>query len=736
MKKLFSKTVAALLSITCMGSIMTSSFNGNPLFTPNLTAKAEDTYFVSLNEDTGLLTISGNLNNSALRIFRGDKRVKEVIVLKGTVLPEDCKQLFYKLEAEKIDISNADSSNVTDMSDMFCCCPNLKYLNLDNLNTSKVTKMWQTFGACPNLKSINLQSFNTSNVTDMTNMFQSSGFEELDLSSFDTKKVKYMGNMFFKCENLKNVDLSSFNTSNLENMSGMFNSCKNLKSLDFSNFDTTNLKLFDSVFTNCESLEKIIFGNFDTSNIKRMTYMFYKCSKLKYLDLSSFDTSNVEQMDHMFEECKSLERIYVSDEWSNNKVNNGWLMFNNCYSLKGGNGTVYDNNVCHLNHSRAYIDTAETPGYFTKKDLMSIVSFLFENIASEILEPLPDIKSGNGIDNDPLPDNNSNPTNNNSNQDNSTSSDNNTSQNDNTTSNNNNSNNEIYIEQDDIKTCIEKYGTHDALIGYEIPISLSYSKCYILEVCPDQTCYYDIPSDDFIASEIYNKPFLKDYQRIEPVDNNEFKDVYYLECNKTYYIKIYLPKVTEMLYSGYTLDWTFSIYPHVDRINESEKPMMWVSNEASNNQSAFNNYNAAIVYLPKDTVKGFHKAAYCDKSLKQQSDLDEKIVSILYTGINQGATDFADEATPVAVLEAMFIEALKLESIDNVNVWKYIDENAIIESNEYENGIKITRKGNDTLPKSVKDINIEAWYGDLMEGQVGQIGHFIPFQYSDIINHK
>lgn len=171
MKKLFSKTVAALLSVTCMGG-MTASFNGKPLFTPRLIADAEESPCVSFDEETGVLTLYGNIENMfSLANYSGDKRVKEVKALKGTVLPVDCNKLFSRFEAEKIDISNADTSHVTNMSDMFSCCSNLKYLNIDNIDTSNVTNMNQTFYACPNLKSINLQSFNTSNVTDMMNMF-------------------------------------------------------------------------------------------------------------------------------------------------------------------------------------------------------------------------------------------------------------------------------------------------------------------------------------------------------------------------------------------------------------------------------------------------------------------------------------------------------------------------------------------------------------------------------------
>ena len=54
----------------------------------------------------------------------------------------------------EIDLSNFDSSLVTDMGNMFYSCSSLAYLNLSNFNTSKVTKMNSMFSGCINLISL------------------------------------------------------------------------------------------------------------------------------------------------------------------------------------------------------------------------------------------------------------------------------------------------------------------------------------------------------------------------------------------------------------------------------------------------------------------------------------------------------------------------------------------------------------------------------------------------------
>ena len=48
----------------------------------------------------------------------------------------------------------------------------------------------------------------------------------IDLSSFDTKKVTNMREMFYKCENVKSINLSHFNTCNVTDMSEMFEKIK------------------------------------------------------------------------------------------------------------------------------------------------------------------------------------------------------------------------------------------------------------------------------------------------------------------------------------------------------------------------------------------------------------------------------------------------------------------------------------------------------------------------------
>ena len=102
-------------------------------------------------------------------------------------------------------LNKLKTSEVTTMNEMFCCCKELEELDLTNFDTSKVTNMAFMFNNCHKLKIIKgLNKLKTSEVITMNEMFcYCKELEELDLTNFDTSKVTNMAHMFFKCNKLK-----------------------------------------------------------------------------------------------------------------------------------------------------------------------------------------------------------------------------------------------------------------------------------------------------------------------------------------------------------------------------------------------------------------------------------------------------------------------------------------------------------------------------------------------------
>ncbi len=83
------------------------------------------------------------------------------------------------------------------------------------------------------LKSIRgMEYLNTSEVTNMGDMFDGcSTLTSIDVSHFNTEKVTFMAGMFAFCSNLKSLDLSSFNTANVVAMRLMFYNCGELETI-------------------------------------------------------------------------------------------------------------------------------------------------------------------------------------------------------------------------------------------------------------------------------------------------------------------------------------------------------------------------------------------------------------------------------------------------------------------------------------------------------------------------
>ena len=233
----------------------------------------------------------------------------------------------------EIDLSNFDTSEVTNMEGMFYGMSNLTTLNVSHFDTSKVTDMGLMFYGMRDLSALNLSSFNTSQVTDMHNMFYgTSNLTTLNVSHFDTSKVTDMGLMFYGMSNLTTLDLSNFDTSKVTNMGNMFSSMTNLTSLNLSSFNTSKVTDMSFMFYGIPNLTSLDLSNFDTSKTTKMSFMFYGMRKLTALNLSSFNTSQVTDMSGMFSSMPSLTSLNLS-HFDTSKVTDMHFMFRDTSNL-------------------------------------------------------------------------------------------------------------------------------------------------------------------------------------------------------------------------------------------------------------------------------------------------------------------------------------------------------------------------------------------------------------------
>ena len=325
---------------------------------------------------------------------------------------------------------------------------------------ARPTSTYRWFYNMTNLKSITgLNYLNTSEVTNMDDMFTNCKLlTSLDLSSFNTSKVVYMGWMFSGCTNLRTIYVGDgWNTAAVTSSSDMFWNCTSLVGGKGTTFDANHIDkayahidggpsdpgyltdinapaepeayacytssnttltfyydteryfrtgttydmnegmedpgwdtdgsytsvtqvVFDPSFadarptstcswfwgmTNLLSITGMDCLN--TEDVTTMWGMFRNCSSVTTLDVSSFNTSRVTNMLGMFADCSNLTTIYGGDGWNTASVGTSGSMFLNCTRLVGGQGTVYDAN--HVDKRYAHIDGGTSnPGYLTDKN--------------------------------------------------------------------------------------------------------------------------------------------------------------------------------------------------------------------------------------------------------------------------------------------------------------------------------------------------------------------------------
>ena len=160
---------------------------------------------------------------------------------------------------------------------------------IENLNTSEATDMSEMFNGCTKLATLDVSHFNTSKVTSMNGMFANCSVVVLDLSGFDTSNVTMMSQMFYQSR-VDVLDLSSFDTSNVTMMSQMFYRCQGLQYLDLSSFNTSKVTTTSSMFYFCDKLERIVVSDaWDMSAVTSSTNMFYNCKALVGEEGTAFD---------------------------------------------------------------------------------------------------------------------------------------------------------------------------------------------------------------------------------------------------------------------------------------------------------------------------------------------------------------------------------------------------------------------------------------------------------------
>lgn len=332
--------------------------------------------------------VSQDRDGSVLAWLVRDGSKRHMIIAADGIIkaPQNCHGMFHNQSGTKAIRFNdsLDTSEVTDMSDMFAMCRSLTELDLSGFNTSSVMDMSSMFCFCESIKTLELGSFDTSGVKKMSEMFWGCyELENIYIDAFDTTSATELEMMFDGCINLDisripfvgNRGSSNAMKANDEPyrpwifdlanpgdiLSIQFASSLNgapVDALDASQTGDRSVLAWavpsgkgkeiiiaadgkiqapadcSYLFAYCENLTSIQFnGCLDTSRVTDMSGMFYCCESLEELDVTSFDTGNVTNMGSMFDFCGRLTRLDLSS-FDTRRVSNMAGMFSGCRKLE------------------------------------------------------------------------------------------------------------------------------------------------------------------------------------------------------------------------------------------------------------------------------------------------------------------------------------------------------------------------------------------------------------------
>ena len=221
----------------------------------------------------------GRLRLADNRIKEADK--KKIDKIFNTGLVKNANSAFRAIEGDSFDGSTFGPA-MSSVTSLFLAFNNsgLKQINVSNWDTSNVTNMSNTFSYCELLASVDVSKWNTSKVTNMEGMFVDCNLlASVDVNKWNTSKVTDMARMFSSCGTLRSIDVSKWNTSNVTDISGMFFGCGSLHSVDITGWDTSKVTNMTRLFFNCSSITTIT-GVLDFKNCTEYYGIFFGCNNL------------------------------------------------------------------------------------------------------------------------------------------------------------------------------------------------------------------------------------------------------------------------------------------------------------------------------------------------------------------------------------------------------------------------------------------------------------------------
>ena len=225
---------------------------------------------INLKEENYLVEAEDIKNKNNLRNLRN---LRSIVVEKGKYTPT---------ESGYLSITIIFNVNLNTLNSFFKNNQEIIKVNITNLEMNEVTDMISTFSGCTKLNEIILDGINTSNLVNMEYTFEN-------------------------CIELKKLNLSPIKTtSNLIKMNSIFNGCNKLEVINISSFETID----ENIFKGLNKKPDIIANQYIANNIINIFYNLYNIN----INITIIEYNKKENKNNLCnlgenEKCKTCSKV-------------------------------------------------------------------------------------------------------------------------------------------------------------------------------------------------------------------------------------------------------------------------------------------------------------------------------------------------------------------------------------------------------------------------------------------
>lgn len=179
---------------------------------------------------------------------------------------------------------------------MLFCIPVLQAQTpLTDANIHVAVDLWLSDQPLAETTYGHISNWNTSNVTDMSNLFYGANDLNDPIGNWDVSNVTTMNDMFRGASSF-NQPIGNWDVSSVTDMSDLFRGATNFNQ-EINNWDVGNVTNMGAMFMEATAFNQPI-GNWDVYNVTNMSYMFNQSNFDQ--DIRNWNVSNVTNMANMF----------------------------------------------------------------------------------------------------------------------------------------------------------------------------------------------------------------------------------------------------------------------------------------------------------------------------------------------------------------------------------------------------------------------------------------------------